>query len=421
MQGWSFSERNRDANGVEGDTNAMKRNLLKYGLGEVLAKLAPFLSAMYVAAVLPPSRFGSFSLLLVLFEISFILISFNIQAVTRIDYFKVPDNQFFAIKYHQLTLSTMAAIALAAVSMCQDALSPILAILIMVAALLRTVSTMVLAIHQCSKSVGDYQRLNLTFFFSLAALTILFIHWGAQEEGWVYALITASTIQFVVAVWQYKGKFVKTFLAHRFRKSTFVDSFWRAAVFFPQALGWWVKGGVDRLIIAGALGMSTLGLFALASQISSVVLVGVGAVNLTIVPDLNLAIRERNRKKIRKIMAFSIGMIVVGILITQVSGRILVSSLYVESYQDSMNILPWVLVSIFPQAIALVKINILYFCGMGAFVARVIFGTFVLQGIINYLVAPAYGLIGMIICSGMMNVVMLSLVSRKISEVYRTW
>tara|TARA_B110000503_G_scaffold105883_1_gene158024 strand:+ start:7303 stop:7497 length:195 start_codon:yes stop_codon:yes gene_type:complete len=52
-------------------------NLFNFPISEALAKLAPFLTSLYVSKLLSPELFGKYSLVVVMFKITFILIFFG--------------------------------------------------------------------------------------------------------------------------------------------------------------------------------------------------------------------------------------------------------------------------------------------------------------------------------------------------------
>ena len=156
----------------------MVLSILKYGISEGLAKLAPFLTTLYVAKYLSPELFGKYSLIVVLFEVIFIFVSFNIQATTRIDYFKETKKKFNLIKQNHIAISLLiAGICVLSVVFLPKS-EQLISIVLIFSALFRTGSVFILAIFQCSKKVNLYILSNITFVVILSLSVIVFLKLG---------------------------------------------------------------------------------------------------------------------------------------------------------------------------------------------------------------------------------------------------
>lgn len=385
----------------------MLLNIIKYGLSEGIAKLAPFLTTLYVAKYLSPDLFGKYSLIVVMFEIVFIFISFNIQATTRIDYFKEEYEKFVRLKKNHFILSLFFALfGLTFVLFLGEEEQTILIILI-VSALMRTFSVFIQAIFQCSKRVDAYILTNVSFVIVLSVTTYLLVNLGTSFYSWLYAILLASAVQLILAVKLYSFKGALSFFPDTINCSALKETFIPAALFMPQAIGWWMKTGADRAIIFDALGDVALGQYALAFQLSSIIVLSVVIINLALVPEVNSLIQAKKLRKVRSILLLvSLFLFIISVLVPLISHGV-ISFWYSSEYVDSIPLLYLLALSLLPQGIMMVYINVLYYSNMGAFVAKLIFSSFLFQAIVNYFIVGSQGIEGIIVCSFVVNVIVM--------------
>ncbi len=391
-------------------------NILKYGVSEGLAKIAPFIISLYIAKLLTPEIFGLYSLIAVVFEIVFIIISFNIQATTRIDYFKEPQDRFNLIKQNHFVISLFFVFLGFFSIIFLDKENRLIMCAMIIVALIRSASVFILAILQCAKKVNQYVFANITFIFTLAISTFIFVNLGASYLSWLYGMVLASSIQFLTLLKLYGEKFFTLYRPRQISFNTLKLSFVPAALFMPQAVGWWLKSGADRAIISEVLGDSLLGQYALAFQFSSLLLVLVTVISLAFVPELNRLLTEDNKVKAKELTKFVTLFICLSVFCVIAFGYACINYFYLNKYPLSLSFFYLITVSMFPQALMLVNINVLYFSGEGKFVAKLIFISFLFQALINILVAQLYGVVGMIACSALINVIVLALVVNKVNK-----
>jgi O-antigen/teichoic acid export membrane protein len=385
-------------------------NVLKFGLSEGLAKIAPFLTTLYVAKFLTPEFFGKYSLLIVLYEISFIFISFNIQATTRIDFFKESDASFNLIKKSHFLISFCAASLFSLGMLFFSDIDLDIILLLTFASFFRTWSVFILAILQCSKRVSEYIYLNLVFVICLSLLTFIFLNMGFSFYSWLYAIAIASVVQAIVSIYMMKLENLNFLLSININKPVMKSTFITGILFMPQAIGWWLKTGADRLIISKYWGDGVLGYYALAFQLTSIVLMGITVLNLVLVPEINLCLKNKNASKLKKILYLTIMFITAISILLPFAGEFVISTYYGNDYSESINYLRWLIVPLYLQAILMVLINLLYFSGFTHIVAKVIVISFSLQVLLSYSFIAPYGLFWLVQASSLANIIVLTVV-----------
>lgn len=394
----------------------MLANLLKYAISEGVAKLAPFITTLYVAKNLSADEFGRYSLIFIVYELSFILITFNIQATTRIDFFKLRRGFFLTSKREHLLISLLLAFFSVVISFVLDYESQYIFIILVLSSFIRCISVFQLAIFQCEKRSSSYVTSNLVFTISLSILTIIFVSLGFSYFSWLYSLLLASLIQLLISSALFGYTRTLLFLSlnridfnYQSLKSTFIV----ALFFLPQALGWWLKLGADRWIIERKLGTAFLGKYSLAFQFSSVLLIAATVINLVLVPALNSCLKNNNLKRIKFIMSPAVVFLVfLSMAIYFVASEVIVL-FYNSDYLDSIIYLKLLVLPFLVQSFILLFSNILYYLGNGPYMAKLILFTFSLQIVINYYYVDKFGISGMIAISFFANFFVLIMIILK--------
>ena len=393
----------------------MYKNILKYGVSEGLAKLVPFLTALYIANYLSPELYGKYSLVVVSFEIIFILVSINIQATTRIDFFKQEPDDFNRIKQNHLSLSAFVGFSLIVGALFLGGANGLLLSILVISALMRSVSCFLQAIFQCSKRVNSYIFCNLIFVFSFSGGVILFVNLGGNYYSWLYAMLCASAVQLLIALNMFGvAIFYKSFFPRELNLQALKYTFIPAILFMPQAVGWWLKSGADRAIISQQLGNAMLGNYSLAFQISSLILISAGIFNLAFVPELNKLIKTGERKKVSSLIIMGVTFFAGVTVFVTIAGQFILTNYFLADYGHVNDIFMLLCFSMLPQAIMLLLINILYYRGSGLFVGNLIFFSFLFQVMLNYFFVSVYGIVGLIINSFIINCLTLLLVQHKV-------
>lgn len=389
-------------------------NISKFAISESLSKLAPFLTTLYVAKYLSPELFGKYSLVIVLFEIIFILLSFNIQATTRIDYFKETGRSFAEIKQNHIAISLFILAISLIILLFLEPNQMLIVFLLLICAFIRTFSVFILAIFQCSKQVNSYVFTNIIFVLSLAVFTYIFIKLGLSYLSWLYSMLIASIIQLAIVIKIFGvasfKKYIPTKVSIESLKKTFVP----AVLFMPQAIGWWLKSGAERIIIADGLGNVALGVYALAMQFTSILFMYITVLNLALVPEIYRLMQIRDFKKMHKyLLVATFSLLIVSSLIAFL-GYAVIDGIYSDEFLLAKSYLPLLIIAGLPQAVMMLYINVLYYKSDGKFVAFIILTSFSVQTVLNFLIINIYGIYGVILCSLFINTLGLFAIIKKV-------
>ncbi|WP_417360024.1 MULTISPECIES: lipopolysaccharide biosynthesis protein [Gammaproteobacteria] len=382
----------------------MLNNILKYGFGELLSKLLPFFTILFVANRFSPSELGEYSLYIIYYEIFFILISYNIQATVRVDFFKKNILAVYSISRMHLTASLAVCIFIASFAFIflgfpDNFFFPLLA----VSALLRAFTSFVLAILQCEEKVSQYTFLNIIYIIPVSLGICLLVYMGGKAESWAYSALFASMIQFVVATQLVKFDWKPEVSIKKFREDEIIKHFIFASSFFPQAIGWWLKLAGDRYLISKFIGLEILGQFTLAAQIASPILIAARVLNLATIPRINACYSKGKWEQSSKYLKMLSGTSFIVILLVYLVGCFMLKDIYGGKYTQAGNYFPLICISYIPQTLLLLYVNPLYYFGLSRLVALSTLVSFSMQFVLGLFLVKPFGVIGLIYLSLIIN------------------
>ena len=386
----------------------MIKTIIKFGFSEGLTKALPFVTALFVAKMVSPSTYGSFALLLVLFEILFIIISINIQATTRIDYFKFEPDEFWDSKIKHLQFSLIFSLLTILVVLNLTDLNLTLTIIMVASVLLRTISVFITAYFQCEGKVFNYALSNVTFASFLAVATIFLFYLNYNYVNWVLCLFTASLAQLIITIIIFtKSSRLPNKLSFKIFTTNDLLVLQSALLFTPQAIAWWLRSGAERVLIESHLSSEILGNYALAAQVAGVLIIIVSTMNLVVVPEVNKKLQQGSYIYVRRLLfKISFLLLLVSCVFFYLSQWIL-GVILPETYVFVTEYTLLSIVSTAPQLIMMLYINVLYFKGKGAYVAKLILIGYLVYFLLLALLLKDFGMYFLFGLLGVINSFML--------------
>lgn len=388
----------------------MFKNLLKYFFGEGVAKIAPFITTLYIARQLSPEDFGKYSLLITYFEVIFIIVGMNIQATTRVDYFKLREQNFYKVKTAHLYISVISALMVCFFCFAFLKVDYFFILIMLFASLFRTVALFFMALFQCTNRANSYIACNVAHTLVLCGAVLLFILLGVGPESWLYAMLIASFFSMLMVLYLSDITYFLCINNISFNKQVFKFTLYSAVMFLPQAIGWWLKTGAERILISNFFGNEVLGNYSLAFQFSSILLIIITALNLVLVPEMNRCLLKKNNKRLKSLLISSCTFSLLLSLLLPFAADIVLTHFFSEVYRDSKYYIYLLSFPIFIQAILMIFINILYFYRQAAYVAKLIIISFVIQIAVAYIFILKIHVDGLVILSAVVNLVVLMFV-----------
>jgi O-antigen/teichoic acid export membrane protein len=180
-----------------------------------------------------------------------------------------------------------------------------------------------------------------------------------------------------------------------------------------------MKTGVDRFLVNEFYGVEALASFSLAFQFSALLIMGVTALNLAIVPELNTMLLSRNIKQAKQILRLGYGVILLGGGIVFGIGTLSIEHFYAGKFQSVDLLFPLFLLSIIPQSFVLLLTNVLYFTDNKAFVAKSVVLISVCQALFNLAFIDFLAMIGLIYSNLTFNILLYLVILFKTNEVFK--
>lgn len=396
----------------------MFKKILFFGLSEALVKLMPVLTTFILASLVSPEQIGFIALVVILLEIVFILISNNIQATTRIDFFKLSFPQFILETNRKLTYSTLIyLVILIFVSYPIYIQYPQYSLLVFIP-LMRVYTQLMLSYCQCSKNTSEY--CTIQFFFIIPFSFFFFLSYDDGVIGWSNSYFFASLVQLLCALTIARKRKITLFLL--LKTDSWKDiylTFLFGFTFMPQALGWWMKSALERYIISIYYGLTILGVYSFAYQFSSALTLLMTAINLTIVPEINERIKSGNSSRFREInniYIYSSAFLAISTAVICILG-VCITEWYYPNYSVGVPYIYYALLSVFFQSVAVMVMNELYFSNKGRFVSMLIIILSTAQSAFSYVVAQYFSIDVLLIFSIVFNVILLAFTLMKLGEV----
>ncbi|QYK10449.1 lipopolysaccharide biosynthesis protein [Shewanella mangrovisoli] len=359
-------------------------------MSEGLAKLIPFVTVFVFANQFSSEIVGQLTLLIVTVEIFSIIATNNTPAVTRIDFFKLERDALTEQLVTQLSNSLIISLLLLFVFfpiLIYKGIPSFYLILICVP-YLRAYTTTCLALLQCGKETDKYLIAQLVFSFSYLITFFIFYKYGICS--WIIAFSFGLFLQCLYL--KQSNSFVLLHKLSIIPRNKNLSIALKGVAFMPQAIGWWLRSGAERYLIAFYLSVSILGQYALSMQISSIAVLFVTAINLAIVPEVNRHLSRGATKdilKVNKIYYFTFLMLLLGVLILWVGGYGYLSAYYYE-YTISRDILWIACMSTLFQSFSMVLMNELYFRSKAVIVAKYVLCCFIVQAILQLIILSLF-------------------------------
>jgi O-antigen/teichoic acid export membrane protein len=321
-----------------------------YSVGFAVQRTIGIVMLPFYTRAITPSQYGELGILLSLYTVVGVLFSVGLEPWIVRNYFQLASEpkrrqeQMDSVWRFLVLYPLLASLALAV------AVWPILggsgsisesdfALMLFAAAFNITATTLPLAVLRAQQNLRGYLWITVVSAVGTpvaTALFVVFLHQGVS--GWFIALLIANFATFVTAL------IVVPWRPHEHINWKVVG----AAVLFsvpliPHFISSWALQLADRLVIAGIVSSAKLGIYSLASNLASPILMLVQALNQGFIPTYAKAGAEAGHERdLYNIVTLQI-IIVIGLTLGgAMMGMSAVSILTPASYHSAMPLVPWI-------------------------------------------------------------------------------
>jgi O-antigen/teichoic acid export membrane protein len=381
-------------------------NFIIYFINEGISKILPFVTIIVSANFLEVADFGTLTMYYIVLEVLTIVISNNVRATTRLDYFKFSFEEYVLNRTaHHLGSFIIFILLLALLSFLFPLIEniPYKYIYIMLfVALFRGWAFHVLSHFQCEERAGQYGLHNLIPIGTMNLSFICLLYFDFGIDGWLYATLIGAVIQSLLTFKVFYTEKILNFTAIRKPKLIF-DEFKHGLLFLPQSIGFWVGAAADRLIISNFLGVLIVGHYMFAFQLVSPIIIFSTVVNLYVTPIINRYIKEMNYKKIVSILYKYSFYLILFSLVIYFSVQYFIKEFYFIKYHNSLEYLPYIVASIMLQSMHLIFVNVYYYINLKKIVSYFIFTFSILKASAAFMFMSEIGMGAFLWCNILLN------------------
>ena len=394
-------------------------NFVIYLLSEGLSKIIPFVTILVIAKFIDVEAFGELTLYFIIFELLIILISNNITATTRIDYFKLSFSSYVESKSAHIVVSFFIFLCVLVVGLFFSSISYLFLSMLSLSAFLRTVSYYNLSNLQCKEDAKSYGISNVIYLLSMNGLFIILILFEYGINSWFYAILFGSFSQFLYSLKHIKKSSLLTYEKDIiFKKDNLLKEFQHGLIFIPQAIGFWMKLGIDRVLLVYFTSTLIVGYYMFAFQLSWPIVIMSTVINLYLTPKINLLLKIDNFDTIKKLLKnYSYLIVVFSIFIFMLS-NIIIEYFYYEKYSIILKFIPYIIIAMVFQSITMIYMNVFYYIHQSKFVSKFVFFIAILQVFTNYIVIYLYGMEGILYSNIVLNFLGLVIIFYRLNKYF---
>ncbi|WP_228289750.1 lipopolysaccharide biosynthesis protein [Shewanella cyperi] len=377
-------------------------NTLIYVLSDVIVKAIPFFLIPIVTRYLTVEEYGNVSLLLTLVEVSTIFIIMGGHNYYRYKYFK--ENSHKDLILVPLILSTLVFVIFQIVSLSLFMWFSQISfyVFLPLVAFFQSICALVVCKFQMQQQPMKVALVNVSLAIFSFISTAILLHFNFGYAGRVNSIIlTPVVVGFCVALLLLRSaKFEWKLVSVEFGRCL---SFGVKSVL--TSVSWWLRGGMDRIIIQYVLGSTMLGLFAVAMQLSLVISVISLAINNSIMPRIFKLVNSNEYFGLAKLVVISFAVILFSACSFFIVSPFMFKFILPSSYLEAQGFLVPILFGVLAHSLFLVGCNIVTAMGRPAVLSTVaILGAFI-HMLLSFVLAKMYGIDGLLWSSSLSYII----------------
>ncbi|HFK7185067.1 lipopolysaccharide biosynthesis protein [Serratia odorifera] len=290
-------------------------------IGDILGKVIGFIILPYLTAHLGASGYGALTLYLSVIQILIIFISFSGQGLLPVKYMQEGEGSSLVFRRDNITLAVASSMLLVAIYFVATRVASIpvsftdgsLVILASLAQALNFINLSHLRISQTYKvaAIGQFLLSAFNVLFTIALFEMI-----AATPGQRLIAIAASffciQLAYEFIIYRKRSKDIKSDapLGKRYKE---IVSY--GISLLPHHGSYWIKSSIDRFFIAHYMSTAVVGIYGLAFQLTSIVMLFFSVINQAFQPFIYRKLKDKDFKGVELIQYGYTGLVVVACLI----------------------------------------------------------------------------------------------------------
>lgn len=380
-----------------------------YTIGDSLSKAIPFILLPIVTRYLNPSDFGILTNFGVISQILIAICALNTYSALTVSYFKL-DNSTLSSYLSNLVylISSLALFSFIVIFLFNNIIYKYLGLTILwqILALITAFSTAIFSLYTSLLRMQNkiYSFSGLQIFQSLisALLAIFFVvvlKWNWQ--GRVFSITAAALITLTLMLWSMKKN---NYLFKSIKIKEIKDSFIFGLPLLPHTLSFWLKSGVDKIIITNYIGLSANGIYSLAITLGSVIGIFTSsffnAYSPIMFKDLNDIdnVTEKDayliKKKLVKITYLFAALLSLVCILSYFMMKFIIPLLFKGEYLNTIQFLPFLMISIFFDGMYAIISGYIFYRKKTKILGAITFLSSILQILTSLILVKTVGVMG---------------------------
>ncbi|MCG3717788.1 oligosaccharide flippase family protein [Aliarcobacter butzleri] len=387
------------------------KTIFSYSAANIINAAVPFFLLPILTAYLSPEEFGVLSLVQLLFTLSLPFVLMNIHGLFMIEYSKLSFDEFKSFISSMILIPFFAFIIIQFLFFIFSNNLSILfnipekwVILSPIVVLVQSIPNMIPVLFQAKKQPINYGIFKITLTVVNLGLSLFFIVTLSQGlDGRLYGIFY-SYILFTVV-----GLFIlfKLDLLSLSVSFTHIKNALKFGIpLVPHTLAGIFLSMSDRIFLSNMLGNESVGIYSVAFQLSSAILIIMTSINQAWVPHLyeklnsNPTVEEKRKIVIQSYKIMGIMAIITVVFIVTIS---VIYQIFIdERYYDGINISRLLAVGFMFQGFYFMVTNYIFYMKKSSLLSMITINAAILNIILNYYLISIFGIYGatytMIIC-----------------------
>lgn len=368
-------------------------NTVIYVLSDITVKAIPFFLLPIVTRFLTVEEYGTVNFYLALAEIFTILVTMGGQSYYRFQYFKNEENTTLILIPAVLSLGVFGFLQMLILVYYLGFGSLYYYLWLPTIGLFQSFCALMICKYQMQQKPLRVTSVNVSLALLSFITTVILLYMGFGLSGRIFSIIITPIIIGAIIV-------VALFRGHNLILNNIIGEVKVCLLFGAKSVltsvSWWLRSGMDRVIIQHVLGPVTLGLYSVALQLSLVVSVISLALNNSVMPSIFQMVNKKDKKNLLRICTFSAILIFISAGFFYSISPLIFRYLLPLSYHESQPLLLPMLVGIVFHGVFLLMCNVITALGRPGFLSLVALIGALVHMTFSLALANAFGVTGIV-------------------------
>lgn len=386
--------------------HSLFKSSLIYTVSNAINKAVPFLILPVLSYYLAPSDYGVVANFNVFLAVCLIFVMVGIDGAISVSYYKFDKNELAKYVFNGILILISASVLLALITwLSSDIVYSYLKIPLrhqlwtVASAFFAGITSINLALWRLGEkpvNFGVYQISQTLVNIGISLILVI-----SYNMGWVGRISGIITAIIAFGLYSLFLLFKRGYLNVDFNKKMILGLLSFGLPLIPHTLSFWMRSGVDRILITKMINETATGLYATGFQFGILISFITISYNNAFVPyvykllsvddgdDLN-----RNKRNLVKLVYSGIiGLVLISFIFIALSQFVL-KNFFDDAYEQASVFIPWAIIAQTFQGMYLFFVNYIFFVKKTRFLALITFGCALLQIVLSYFSIRYFGSIG---------------------------